>query len=597
MKIKHIIQNNFRALRIVQQTTPSLFFVTLIKSVLLSTIDPLFTIWYFKYMIDAVVTNRPMQEILTITIIISLLVISKQIFISWYNKSFFPLKSLLLRKKMRELLYKKLTEIDIANYDNNESYEKINRAMREVDGRPLAVFHTFFNIIESSVILVTSLSIVLQIDLFILLFSIVSLLVGILFNIANNKTNYNFNMSQVSHNRKIDYVHRVLNLKDYSQDVRTSKIQVLLFDMMDKAFDGLKTSHRENKSKLMLYDVLPQSITLLSTIISIFYIIIRISLGQITVGSFAALLNGSQSVTATISGLFQFIPSFQQHSLYLDNIFEVLDRHKAIESGNRKIINDISMIEFKNVSFRYPNSEQYVLRNISFKIKSGQKIGIVGHNGAGKSTLIKLLLRLYDPTEGEILLNNINYREYDLNSLRKTIGAVFQNYFVYPFSVYENVSLNHIDEKEKINIDLVLKEINLYEKIYGLDPEMRKQLSNEFEKGIELSRGEQQKLSIARILFNSAPIAIMDEPSSALDPISETELVRLMFTRFKSNILFIVSHRLSTTRMCDNIIHLANGTIVECGSHEQLMGLGGEYSKLFNLQAEHYIESSRKEEV
>ena len=156
----------------------------------------------------------------------------------------------------------------------------------------------------------------------------------------------------------------------------------------------------------MQYDVLPQSITLVSTILSVFYIIIRISLGQITVGSFAALLNGSQSVTATISGLFQFIPSFQQHSMYLDNLYEVLDKHETIISGNRKVLKeDIYEIEFSNVSFRYPNSEQYVLKNLSFKVKAGEKIGIVGHNGAGKTTLIKLLLRLYDPTEGDVFLN------------------------------------------------------------------------------------------------------------------------------------------------------------------------------------------------
>lgn len=403
-------------------------------------------------------------------------------------------------------------------------------------------------------------------------------------------------MSQVYHNRKIDYVHRVLNLKDYSQDVRTTKLPILLFDMMDKAFNGLGETYREKKNKLMQYDILPQSITLVSTILSIFYIIIRISLGQITVGSFAALLNGSQSVTATISGLFQFIPSFQQHSMYLDNLYEVLDKHETIISGNRKVLKeDIYEIEFSNVSFRYPNSEQYVLKNLSFKVKAGEKIGIVGHNGAGKTTLIKLLLRLYDPTEGDVFLNGLNYKQYDLKSLREVIGTVFQNYFVYPFPIYENVSLGFSDIKQRAEIDSILKDINLYEKINVLDSETEKQLSNEFENGLELSRGEQQKVSIARVLFNSSPIVVMDEPSSALDPQSEAEIVSLISKKFRTNTVFIVSHRLSTTKMCDNIIHIANGTIIECGSHEQLMACGGEYSRLYNLQAESYTNNSGKE--
>lgn len=598
MNIKHIIQNNFRALRLVKQITPSLFFVSLIKSIILATIDPLLTIWYFKYMIDSVMVSKRISEILIVTAIICLLVVSKQIFISWYDKVFYPLKSLTLRKKMREKLYRKLTEIDISNYDDNESYEKINRAMREVDNRLLAVYNTFFSIIESSVILITSLSIVLQIDLYILFFSILSLIVSIIFNVSYNKINYDLNMSQVYHNRKIDYVHRVLNLKDYSQDVRTTKLPILLFDMMDNAFNGLNKTYREKKNKLMQYDVLPQSITLVSTILSIFYIIIRISMGQITVGSFAALLNGSQSVTATISGLFQFIPSFQQHSMYLDNLYEVLDKHETIISGNRKVLKeDIYEIEFSNVSFRYPNGEQYVLKNLSFKVKAGEKIGIVGHNGAGKTTLIKLLLRLYDPTEGDIFLNGLNYKQYDLKSLREVVGTVFQNYFVYPFPIYENVSLGFADIKQRSEIDSILRDINLYEKINGLDSEMEKQLSNEFENGLELSRGEQQKVSIARVLFNSYPIVVMDEPSSALDPQSEAEIVSLISKKFRTNTVFIVSHRLSTTKMCDNIIHIANGTIIECGSHEQLMAGGGEYSRLYNLQAENYTNNSGKELV
>lgn len=589
MKIRHIISNNLKALHIVKQTVPSLFFANMLKSIILAIIDPLLTIWYFKYMIDAVMSQTAIEEILTVTVTMCALVVSKQIFTSWYDKVFYPSKALALRRKMRETMYQKLAAIDISNYDNNESYEKISRAMNEIDNRLLDVFRTSFNIIESSVILITSLGIVLQIDLFILLFSISSLIVSILFNIGYNKIDYRSRMAQVSDNREIDYVHRILYHKDYSQDVRTTGLSGLLFGMMNKAYGGLRKTYRRENPKLMLYDVLPQSISLIATIASIFYIIFRISLGHISVGSFAALLNGSQSVTATIGGLFQFIPEFQQHSLYLDNLFEILDKRNHILSGPKKVNGDFSTIEFKNVSFRYPNSEHYVLKDLSFKIHKGEMVGIVGHNGAGKSTLIKLLLRLYDPTEGEILLDDVDYRQYDVKDLRDSIGTVFQNYFVYPFSIYENVAMNSVDAGQRTKIDSILNDVALYKKIHDLDPDMRKQLSNEFENGLVLSGGEQQKVAIARVLYKSNPIVVMDEPSSALDPISEAEIIDLIFQNFKGKTVFMVSHRLSTTKHCDKIIHISNGHIIECGSHEQLMASGGAYSELFNLQAENYL--------
>ena len=592
--IKHIIKNNLRAFHIIRKTIPSLVFMTMFKSIVLAIIEPLMTIWYFRYVLDAVMMQVPIRQILTITLIMCILVVGKQLYSSWYDKVFYPAKALILRKKMREEMYHKLVDIDISNYDNSESYEKISRAMNEIDSRILSVFQTAANTIESSVILITSLGIVLQIDLFILLFSILSLIISILFNIGYNNIDYHSRMAQVSDNREIDYVHRILNLKDYSQDIRTTGLSSLLFGMLNRAYLNLHKTYKQENPKLMIYDALPQAIILTSTIASIFYIIFRISLGYISVGSFAALLNGSQSVTATISGLFVFIPQFQQHSLYLDNVFEILDCQNYITSGKKNFHGDFSTIEFKNVSFQYPNSDIYVLKDISFKIHKGEMVGIVGHNGAGKSTLIKLLLRLYDPTEGVILLDGVDYKEYNTQDLRNSIGTVFQNYFVYPFTIYENIAMGYVEAEQNTKIDIILKDISLYEKIHNIDLNMNKCLSNEFENGIVLSGGEQQKVAIARVLYKANPIVVMDEPSSALDPISEAEIIDLVYQQFKGRAVFMISHRLSTTKNCDIILHMSKGKIIEYGSHEQLMKHGGAYCDLFNLQAERYMSDSKE---
>lgn len=591
MKILHIIKNNFRALYIVMQYIPSLLFTSIIQ-ILLSAVQPILTIWYFQYVIDAVIDGKSIKEIFFVTLIMCVLTVVQQVFTSWNNIIFTPKKALVLKKALREKLYRKLVQSDIADYDDNEAYEKITRAMNEVDHRVLGVFNSVVNTLQSAVTLIVSLALVLNMDTYIILFSLASLIISMLFNMKYNKVSYNAQMAQVQDNRKIDYVHRILYLKDYSQDIKATNLSSLLFVMLGKAFHGLEETYDRENPKLMAYNAMPQSISLTITIASVFYVIFRISSGVLSVGSFAALLNGSQSITATIGGLFVFIPQFQQHSMYLDNLFEVLEKSNTIKSGNLPFHGQFSSIEFRNVSFKYPNCEKYTLKDVSFTVNNHEMIGIVGHNGAGKSTLIKLLLRFYDPTEGTILLDGIDYKEYNLADLRKSIGAVFQNYYIYPFSIYENICMGLDEPKSHLEIDNILKDISLYEKIQNLCPGMEKPLSNEFEKGISLSGGEQQKISIARVMYAHHPIVVMDEPSSALDPVSETEIISLVRDKFREQTVFIISHRLSMTKHCNKIIHISDGQIIEYGSHDELMESGGPYSEIYNLQAENYLSSN-----
>lgn len=251
---------------------------------------------------------------------------------------------------------------------------------------------------------------------------------------------------------------------------------------------------------------------------------------------------------------------------------------------------EFESLEFRNVSFSYDGSEKYALKNISFKITKNQTVALVGHNGAGKSTLVKLILRFYDTTQGEILYNGINIKEYTLSSLRSRFSAVYQDYKVFALDIFENILCKEItDKNEEEKVISAEKASGIYEKVCMLPDREKTVLTREFdEKGIGLSGGEQQKIAIARIFYKDCPYIILDEPSANLDPVAEYEL-NLAISRYcHDKTVIFISHRLSTTRHTDKIFMMENGNITESGTHDELMQLNGKYAEIFNLQAGKY---------
>lgn len=251
--------------------------------------------------------------------------------------------------------------------------------------------------------------------------------------------------------------------------------------------------------------------------------------------------------------------------------------------------NNLLPITFRNVTFTYNGESKPSLKNINLTISPFEKIAIVGYNGAGKSTLIKLLLRLYDISEGEILLGDTNIKEFDTNSYRKDFGVVFQDFQIFAATLGENVAMDCTQEEDKKKILKSLYKSNFGESIEKLTLSLDTPLTKEFQQtGVNLSGGEGQKVAIARVFFKSCKYAIMDEPSSALDPISEYKLNQNMIEISKDKTVIFISHRLSTTVMADRIYMLENGEIIEEGSHQELMNLNGKYAEMFNKQAEKY---------
>ena len=317
---------------------------------------------------------------------------------------------------------------------------------------------------------------------------------------------------------------------------------------------------------------------------------------KMSIGEFVTSINGVQSLTGQLLSLVIQFPRLIQNSRYADDYKQIVEYIPTIEEKSdniKKVQVSESMlantsdylIEFKNVSFKYPSSNEWVLRNLSFTISSRKKTAIVGENGAGKTTIIKLILRLYDPTEGEIFFNGINLKDIQIESLRSCFTSIFQDYNLYSISLSENLFFK---DKAKSVKDL-LKKVGLDSKFYEKDDADRI-ISRKFtDDGIVLSGGESQRLCIARALSKNAPIILLDEPSAALDPIIENDIINVLINEAYSKTMIIITHRLSMCTLSDEIFYLEKGTIIERGNHNSLLLQKGKYFTLFNTQAKNYM--------
>ena len=308
-------------------------------------------------------------------------------------------------------------------------------------------------------------------------------------------------------------------------------------------------------------------------------------------GDCVVVINSINSVAWSLRSIVDICIQFQNHSLYIDNLRYFLDYKPSIsENENGLDTPKNCKLTLKNVSFKYDGQQNYSLKNVSLNIDPGEKIALVGHNGAGKSTLIKLIMHLYNATDGEILLNDIPIKEYKLKSYRNLFSIVFQDYKVFSMPVIENILLKD-DPSTEEQAEAVngMKNAGVYDKVISLPKQYNTVLTKEFdENGAVLSGGEYQKIAIARVFAKNTPVAIFDEPSSALDPLSEYAMYESMMESCKNKSVIFISHRLSSAVLADKVYLMENGEIIESGTHSELLKKGGKYTEMWNKQAEKY---------
>jgi len=330
------------------------------------------------------------------------------------------------------------------------------------------------------------------------------------------------------------------------------------------------------------------------------YLIGLVVNNQISVAEFLLYFSAVSGFTTLVTGILSQLNRLKKQSLDLSIVREALEYPEMFKfEGGEDLVVDLNKeytIELKNVSFKYPGKDKNVLTNINLTIKPNEKIAIVGLNGAGKTTLVKLICGYYDPTEGEILLNGVNIKTYNREHYYKMFSAVFQHFSLLAGSVAVNVA----QSIENINYDLVyscVEKAGLKEKIESLPDKYESNLNREvYEDATNLSGGETQRLMLARALYKDAPIIVLDEPTSALDPIAEADIYNKYNELAKNKSSLFISHRLASTKFCDRILFIADEKILEEGTHDELLALGGKYAHLFNVQSKYYREGGLKDE-
>ena len=493
-------------------------------------------------------------------------------------------------KGLNNMIFKKASEVDVACYEDPVFYDSYKRATDILNsGFFLGYCLQFARVIANLLSLILIVGVVATIDKAYLIF-LAPVSIVFVVEIIKSKLIYKKDLSMTSNNRIKAYAQRTVFLKDFSKDVRCSNIFGVMLRNYQRAVDDnvriIKTYGKKLFFFSMTGSIFGELVPIVGTYALASYKFYNNAGADIS--GFSVVLSAINSVRTCAEDIARSFAELSNMALYFQNLRDFFEYKPKITSGGKQA-GELESLEIKNVSFKYPHSEKYSLKNVNIKIEKGQTVALVGVNGAGKSTLVKLLLRFYDPTEGEILYNGVNIKEYDVLSLRSKIATVFQDYKTFALSVAENVMCRECDENDKIQAEQMLRRSGAWDKIATLEDGVDTVLTREFDdNGAGLSGGENQKLAVARMFAKDFELAILDEPSSALDPIAEYKMYENLIAATENKTVIYISHRLSSAVLSDKIFVLDGGTVSESGSHAELMARGGKYSKMFTLQASSY---------
>ncbi len=588
---KKVLKNLIFMLKFSAKYTPKYLWITIFDSILraASTVS---SVLLTKYIFDAIEGEQDFLRILVTVLIVGGAQAAIELFFLWRYEVYRPVAELAIHEGMQKEFYAKARSLDQSCYDDPEFYNDFIWAIRESDGR-VGWIVLNLNVIPIRVIsLISIFGILAYLDVYLAIFFLVSSAVGMYIKFAINRRELDKKNDLNHYDRALSYIHRTFYMPDKAKELRQGEIANLFRKELNEINEE-KTECKKKHGKRLL-GISTASAILTNTLPNAgatAYLIIRYILdSSMSLGTFSASIQASLRLYWTMNELVSFITVMNEHSLYVEKVRKFLEYEPTV-LGEEKDVPSFETLELRGVSFAYPFSgeSKNTLSDISFEIKKGEKIAFVGYNGAGKTTLTKLLMRLYDPSEGEILYNGNKTTVYSPEEYRQHIGAVFQDYKIFSATLAENVVGGEYDDSMEERVRSALSAASFDEKLAALPKGIHTQLTTEFsEDGVGLSGGESQKVAIARAFAGDFDIMILDEPSSALDPIAEYEINRSILKNACDKTVIFISHRLSTTRMADRIYMFEKGRIIESGSHEELMALDGKYAEMYRVQAKKY---------
>ena len=593
--LPHVLRNNFDLFKLCFKTAPGYVIYFMLVYIRIAFFVFIEGTWLFSYVLECFEFGRPFWDA-ALYIIIYMVALSLGFLFdaSMYSRVQDKYRPL-IQMRLKEKLYQKAREIDLSCYDNPEFYNEYILVVSESDKQIDRIFDILAKICDGLTLAIFSIGFILATDSLSMVFVVVSFILILLANKKLTKLNVKIKIDKNPFERRLDYLKRLFYLNDYAKEVRlNTEISDVLLKDFDQACDDSLEVDKKTVYKRFRLDFLRTYVfnEFIFNVIFVSYLAFKaVVLRQISFSSIVVLHVTANRTRNRLYPIAEAYPIAQEVSMFMDKINNFLALEPAIIShGNKPVPEEASVIELKNVSFKYNQAEDYILKNVNMTLDPYSKIAIVGYNGAGKTTLTKLIMRLYDPDEGEILLNGTNIKEYELSAYRKKIGVVFQDFKIFAATVKENVLLDFADKGSDEAVISALKKSGALNRVNTLPNGINSNLTTEFEKdGINLSGGEGQKVAISRVFYSDINLILLDEPSSALDPIAEYQLNNSMLTAAENKSVLFISHRLSTTRIADKIYMLENGRIIEEGSHTQLLANNGKYAQMWRAQSRNYV--------
>lgn len=586
------MRNNVYALRLLWQISPRMVVHGTIVQILGYFEWLFYSAFFMRFVINALETERELPYILIFLAVTITVFASMSFYNNYVSGKVVPEETARVYRRLNMKLFDKAVNVELSCFEDSEFYNKYTLATEKAADRLIETVNNLSGVVFGAVAAVIAFGLMYDVDKISVLFILFPIVGNFWFNRSLSKIDFDRNKDMAPHNRKIAYVNRVMYLADYAKEVRLTDAFALMRRNYREAIDGLVDVTKKYTPKAMVLHWLRVMFTFSFIFegLLIYGAYRTLVSGTMGLAELAVLTSMMVSTTWILIGFTEDLVTSVKNGLFVDNLRNFLEYEaKLPEDYDGDDPGDvIHSIEFRDVSFSYKDKE--VISHLSFELRGGRTYALVGHNGAGKSTIIKLLMRFYDPTQGEIYLNGRDIREYNLQKYRALFAGAFQDFQIFSMSVMENVLMRKGTAEDEKDVIHALKLAGVYDKVMSLPNGIHTILTKEFaEDGAVLSGGEYQKIVVARAFVQKRPVKIFDEPSSALDPIAEYRLFESILQDGQDKTMLFISHRLSSVQNADWVFMLENGTVIEQGSHRMLMEQKGVYADMYEKQAVNYL--------
>ena len=595
MSTSQVISNFRYAFALMVKVYPIQFTLQILLGVLTTVTSFLSYTYLLRYVVNSLQKGTDFSSVLTYLTVVVIITIIVNVLQQLYENTFKPILDARSNAEIEISLFKKTLQMDMENFEDPEAFELYNRATTMGVDAIKKTMNVVDWLFRAMMELVMTSWLFLLIDPVLFIFAFFPLIINIL-DMKTEDLWYNYEKREREINRKKEYTRRVFYVADYAKEIRLTNIsQVMLRQFEDAVKEFFTLVKKEGLKKSIVSFTIDFGVQGISILGAEMYALFRTLVSRAMMyGDCLVVLNSIGKISWNVMNFGQMFVNVYEIGLNIQDYRQFVNKVPAVgQNLNGKDIIE-GDIRLENVSFKYHSAKNNSLTNISMTIRRGQKVAIVGENGAGKTTLVKLLMRLYDVTDGSIFVQDVDIREFKLKPYRSMFGVVFQDVHQLSVSIAENVLGRPYKEDDEILVQESLKKAGAWDFVSRLPNGIHTRIDREFdEKGAVLSQGEFQKIAIAAVYAKKCNIVILDEPSSALDPIAEHNLYESMFEACRDKTIIFISHRMSSAVDADVIFVLNDGKLIESGSHSELLELKGKYSEMFTVQAMNYVNRER----